>query len=411
MQHGSILAVAGLATLVRFGAVVVLDIPPESDYKAYLYMATALYEGRGLVDPFGNLAFYNAGYPLFLFCVFSLAGPSVLAAQMANVLLGALSAVLVFLVGSRVGRSQTVGWISSIMWIGYAEAAVYTEYLAKENLSIPLMLSILYFTLLLPETRKAVLWGAGIGALYAALAITASAALSLFPITVWQISRLQRGLRERLVLLIVLFMSTGLALSPWLYRNQIRLGAPVLNTNGGFNLYLGNNPAATGYFVSIAETPLASEWHRLRKEQGEVAASRCARDAALAHMSEHPLETVRLALIKGLAFWKPPNPQMGSETASFKERAARTVWFVQYVLVCTLMLVTLVNRARATPETLLLWGGVIGYTAVHMLFYVIYRYRLGIMPVVIVLAAYGLWTLITVIRSKTATSPSTIVRG
>src|SRR3546814_11524341 len=61
-----------------------------------------------------------------------------------------------------------------------------------------------------------------------------------------------------------------LMLAPWLYATNQIVGRPVLTTNAAFNLYLGNNPAATGKFVSIADTPLAKDWNATRLRLGEV---------------------------------------------------------------------------------------------------------------------------------------------
>src|SRR3546814_12014499 len=61
-----------------------------------------------------------------------------------------------------------------------------------------------------------------------------------------------------------------LMLAPWLYATNQMVGRPVLTTNAAFNLSLGNNPAATGKFVSIAATPLAKEWNATRLRLGQV---------------------------------------------------------------------------------------------------------------------------------------------
>lgn len=394
----ALVTVALAAVSVRLAAVLALNIQPESDYAAYFEMARSLHEGRGLVDPFGNFAYYNAGYPLFLYGVFSLSGPSVAAAQAVNTALGAVSAVLVFLVGRRVGHSPAVGWLSALMWIGYVEAAVYAEYLAKENLVIPLLLGILYLSLRLPEAPRPALNAGGMGLLYAAQALTGSAALFALPITLMQIACLRRPLSDRFKLAIVLSLAMGVALAPWLYRNQERMGAPVLNTSGGFNLYLGNNPAATGYFVSIARTPLAEEWNRLRTERGELAANRRAAAEAFAYMSGHPWETVKLALYKGMVFWKPPFGESGREKISAMEDVVRNIWLAEFLLLGALALATFLRPALLTREAVILWLYVAGYTAVHMVFYVIFRYRLAIMPVVVVLAAHALWALVNGFR-------------
>ena len=42
----------------------------------------------------------------------------------------------------------------------------------------------------------------------------------------------------------------AVVVAPWVARNYLAIGTPALTTEGGFTLYLGNNPQATGgYFM------------------------------------------------------------------------------------------------------------------------------------------------------------------
>lgn len=395
-----------LTAAIRGFAVWLLNIPPESDYQAYFYMARSLYDGLGLVDPFGNLAYYNAGYPLFLYVLFVAFEPGIEVAQAANVVLGVLSTWLVYLIARHISRSRAMGWVAALLWVGYVEAFVYTEYLAKENLAIPILLAILYLSFRLSTTRNRSLWSAVIGALYAFQATVSSAALFALPITLFQLARLDVPIAQRTKAGLVLLLTMGLVLSPWLYRNYQVLGAPVLNTNGGFNLYLGNNPAATGYFVSIGDTPLGAKWNAVRREQGELAATRLAQREALLYIREHPWESIKRAVFKAVAFWAPPMHE-GARGASLLENVARRIWLVEFALLVMAALATLARPRLMSREIMILWFYVLGYTAVHMMFYVIFRYRLAIMPVVCLLAAHTLWLMAYGVK-KAGRSASTL---
>jgi hypothetical protein len=163
------------------------------------------------------------------------------------------------------------------------------------------------------------------------------------------------------------------------------LGAPVLNTNGGFNFYLGNNPAADGMFVSIADTPRGRTWHALRAEQGEVKASETLKREALAWIKSHPAEFFTLSVKKLGLFWMPPIHN-GRDAPVGVEKLIRLVWLIEFaVLVCAA--VATLPYVRSRPSLAVLWAAVAFYSAVHMLFYVIFRYREPIMPILCVLAA------------------------
>lgn len=385
------LAIA-LALIVRGAAVAVLQIDPVSDYLAYDQMARKLLAGKVMTDSFGNAAFYSGGYPLFFLApIYALFGHSVLAAQFGNAVLGAVSTYLVYLLLRETKAGAVARVAGPLMFALYVPSWLYCEYLAKENLMTPLLLALVYVSARLhqhPTMRLALLGGA----IVAALSITGSAALALLPLALAALVFANASISQRLRAGLAFLLAAMLLLAPWQYRNQQVIGSPVVNTNGGFNLYLGNNPNADGMFVSIAATPLGDSWKDIRS-QGEVRASNQLRDAAIQWISENPVEFVQLALKKAVLFWTPPVHE-GKGKPSTMENLVRGVWLLQYLVLCVpalYVLVTLKKRNRFVAGTV---AGIVLYTGVHMLFYVIFRYREPIMPMLIVLSAIGIESLV-----------------
>jgi hypothetical protein len=200
----------------------------------------------------------------------------------------------------------------------------------------------------------------------------------------------------RLGLGALVLLTAALLTSPWLMRNQRVLGAAVLNTNGGFNLYIGNNPSATGWHVSIADTPRGGSWNTLR-QNGELQASALLKQEALEWIREHPAAFASLALKKAVYFWMPPHHD-GQGDGSLAETVIRRLWLLQFVVLLGLALVSLALRPLHNRQVAMLWMAIAAYTAVHMLFYVIFRYREPVMPMVVVLAALVVERLLTASR-------------
>lgn len=379
--------IAGIC--LRAAAISGFSHAPESDELSYQSMAVNLLAGNGILEN-GNRAFYNAGYPMFILApVFYFFGENLLAARIANVLLGAVSIVLCYFVAKEAGAGKFGRLLAAAIWALYLPTGIYGVYLAKENLMVPLMLGVMWCALRfvkLPSWKLA----AGCGLLFGLLAMTGNAALSLAGVVVLGLVVAPVSARQRLMMLSGVLVVALLVSLPWMARNLYLIGAPVMNTNGGFNLYLGNNPAATGYFVSIADTPRGSTWHELRKTSGELGATETLKREAISWIKEHPKEFFVLALKKGAYFWTPPFHEGKGGNASTAESVVRLAWAVQFVLLIVVAIAGLFSPRLRNRQHLLLWLAIACYTAVHMLFYVIFRYREPIMPVMGILAALAI---------------------
>jgi hypothetical protein len=365
LTQGSEVRLLGLilmgALLVRVAIVLYLDIVPVSDYAGYHNMAINLLSGRGLTDG-ESFAMLSAGYPLFVLVpIFAVFGDNLLAAQLGNALLGVLTTWLIYLIAREVGAGRIGRLVGPLIFAFYLPSWIYD--------------ASVWVSLLL-------------GVLIGLLAITGNAGLAILPVVFLALTMMPISLRGRGLRMGVVGLVAMLVIAPWLMRNYAVIGEPILNSNGGFNLYLGNNPAANGFFVSIADTPRGATWPQLR-EEGEVIASNTLKIEAINWIKHNPHDFLALAVTKGRLFWTPPVHE-GKGVQSRVEVMTRVAWLGQYLFICILAIGSVAFVQLRSRKTGLLWLAIVGYTAVHMIFYVIFRYREPIMPLMILLSALAI---------------------
>ena len=195
----------------------------------------------------------------------------------------------------------------------------------------------------------------------------------------------------------------------------------MLNTNGGVNLYLGNNAKAGLDFMRLWDTPIGPSWHALHDGGHEYEADRTLRALAIAFISTHPARTAELWSARLLAFWTPPVQKIVDPAGGWGERLIRIGWLLQYVLLAALALVPLLAARRALPQLGLLYGSILLSAAAYAPFFIIYRFRLPVMVLLCLAAGWGVALLLQAGRRRpelageTASLPprpvATIARG
>lgn len=393
IENLGLLAILMVAAVLRISAVFLFPHQPASDELAYLAMAENYLAGRGLVDSLGNLAFYNAGYPLFILIpVAHIFDDLVIGARFANVALGLGVVALCYLIARTIGLGVWGRLSAAAIYAVYLPAGVYSVYVAKEGLLTLLMLLLVYFTIKLSRRIK-ISHSLLAAFVVAGIALVGNAGLSLLVSLIVGVCLSNAAHMRRVCALVTICAVSVILLTPWIQRNQILVGAPVLNTNGGFNFYLGNNSNATGYFMSVADTPIGPEWKKMRAELGEVQASSSLRGMAIGWIVSNPFQFVELMFKKAVYFWWPPLHD-GEGGGGGIEKIVRILWLIQFLVMVVLAIRSLFIAWPSDKDKLLFWLMLLAYTGVHMLFYVIYRYREPIMPVVAVCAAVSLEALL-----------------
>jgi 4-amino-4-deoxy-L-arabinose transferase-like glycosyltransferase len=375
----ALIVIVGLA--LRAAVIVAFhDRPVEGDELAYTSMALNLVTGNGVIDHLGNYAFYNVGYPLFVLApIFFLFGENLLAVRLVNMVLSGVSITLCYYVAKEAGAGRLGRLLAPAIWVFYLPAIVYVVYFLKENLMIPLVLGVMWCSLrLLKEPKLKTALACGI--LFGLLSLTGNAALSMTISTVLALILAPTTYQQKLKLSVIILALAVTVPLPWMYRNMQVLGSPVLNTNSGFNFYLGNNPTATGWFISIDNTPRGSTWNELRKT-GEVQASETLKSDAIDWIKNNPTRFILLAFKKLFFFLTPPFHE-GPSNNIF-----RVLWAIQFIVMFAAMLGSLFLPSMRNRQLSLLWLGIICYMSVHMLFLVIFRYREPIMPFVGIVGA------------------------
>jgi 4-amino-4-deoxy-L-arabinose transferase-like glycosyltransferase len=222
-----LLFVAALIVRTLYCLLLLRHYTPISDASDYYKIAVSVSEGRGFSTtfPFGYehaTAFRPPLFPGLLGAVFVITGPSLGVAQVVNVLLGCTVVVLLAVLTTRFGGPRAG-------LIGGGLAVVYPPLLANDGppLTESLALTLLLAGLLALGKRRCLLAGLAIGL----LVLTRPSAQLLVPVLgVWLLVAV--GWRRTAVFAV----AVGVIVLPWVARNEIVFGKPVLVTSNGFNI-------------------------------------------------------------------------------------------------------------------------------------------------------------------------------
>jgi len=334
-------------------------------------------------------------------------------------LLGVASAVLVYRLGRRHFGSW-VGLVGGVLFAGYGPQLFYEGMLLGNSGAVFLCLVGVSLLDEVVEREEGALWWWGVGGWVLGLvALMRPNVLSAIPFLlfgVWWVKRRNWGwVMMRPVGLFVGFLVVPLLMCG--LRNGLMSGDWVLITShGGINFYMGNHAGAPGWFsapegVDAQITP--------EGVQGNLEGTRRVAEVALGR-SLKASEVSGYWFGKGLEFvFGHPGAAlglMGHKTWLFlsgyeiplnynfyyQRQYARllqipiTELWVVFPLAFVGMVVAL--RQFDRHALLYLWG--VGYAVGVILFHVSSRYRMPVIPFVMLFAAYGGWMLVAWVRGQ-----------
>ena len=426
-----------IALLVRGVALwAARDARPVLDEKLYLLRANALLDGRGFVGSYQSWvrhpgspymidlpqypgAYQPPGYVAFLAGVLAATGRSVLAVKCAQVLLSTAAVALVYLIG-RNWFDRRHGLLAALLCALYPNLIAFSHYLWTETLFIFLLLLVVWLL-----TRTDSLPGIGaslaVGVVLALTALTRSAIVYFVPLLLaWMLVVHRRHWRAVCWRLLAIVAAMALVIAPWTVRNyRVHHGFVLIDTNGPFNLWRGNalstfrdrpgDPALcyAPPFDSLPMNPVGEQSAILltmaaKRDLGtdqptDLQVAAYATDLALEHITVSPAEFVQRAWIKMIDMWNPTSFLL----RSFRFQAYGPVNPDAELLICwaavlsylAAMVLGLIGwfcwwRDRRAWLVFLL---VFFFCAIHAVAFGLTRFRLPLMPFIILLAAHTLW--------------------
>jgi 4-amino-4-deoxy-L-arabinose transferase-like glycosyltransferase len=394
-----LLTLAGLA--VR-AALLVLEpaTSPVADERTWTDWARIVAERPSPLRH--KMIFHPPLYPYFLAGPFALTG-SFLAAQVLQVF---VSVLLIPAVG-RVGAltlGRRAGVVAAAITAFYPELVWFSVHFWVENVFL-VLLWWAFERLLVADASGRRRHAAAAGLLWGAAILARETALYFLPVAAAWLA-LRRGrtgawpagaARAAIVL-----AAAVLVVAPWTYRNWLAFEAFVpVSTAGGQNLFQGN-----------ARIPRDETYRMVDEVQGRIEQYRYARGMGLEAIRERQPGWILEKLGEQMPlFWEAESMALIhlKRGAYGKVRpgaalALSVVMLVPYLAVIALAVraIPTLPLARGIPLLLLFLAY---YNAIHVVAHGFNRYRLPVMPVLFLMAAWG-WG-----SARTAIAPSPLRRG
>jgi hypothetical protein len=319
-----------LATRVLYNVVILRDYSPLSDAHHYHDLATSVADGNGFAMwfPFPDdepqaTAFRPPAYPMLLAGAYAMLGAHVGVAQVLNICLGVGVVVLAALVANRI-----VGLPAAL--VAGALVAVYPPLLANDGppLAEPLSLCLMLLTVIALLDGRVVAAGVATGV----QVLTKPSAQGLvLVLVVWVLWRW--GWRRTLAFGVPVL----LVVTPWVVRNWVVMGRPVLVTSNGFNLAALYSPQshAAGAWLDPSIDPRFEDTRREAvAEEDEVAWDRALRGLAIEGLRAHPFDLVLVAgentlrLLELAPIENEPAERLDGRNLGFRYATLWTTWLL-----------------------------------------------------------------------------------
>jgi len=411
---------------------------PGIDAGYHDYWATGLATDdwtvpRGHEDPHIRTTPYlrPPGYPYFLSAVYRVAGVGPLSPRVVQMLLGLGNCVLAFVLAKRWG-GQIVGLITAGLMAFYWVFVYFEGELLAPVLLVGLTLALLN-VLALWIDRITVTRAVAAGLLTGAAALVRPNVLIFSPVALiwglWLAGR-RKQLRSAGVPLLSFAVAVILSVAPAVIRNYRVSGDFVLITaNLGINLYIGNSEVADGCVVDDLpglgrfatcfdyRSVVRSVQRQTGRPLSDSEVSRYFAGKALRYIADHPLHTLALMGRKALLFWGPM--EISNNKVIHYEREHSPVLrnipgnFATALAVgvagCAMFFVDWAGQRRRDPPaqvrrryrmTILILLFVLSYFVSYLPFFVAGRYRVAIIPFLLLFGAYAIWQIGRLVRLR-----------
>jgi len=356
-------------------------------------------------DWIGTDVFYQAPlYPYFLGVIYALFGHSLMAVRVVQALLGSASCVFLALAGRKF-FSAGVAIVAGAALAVYAPAIFFDGLIQKSVLDVFFICAALALLGSLEKRAHHTFAWLWLGVALGALSLTRENALVLIVvIAVWAVWRVRMTDGDLLTPLATFVLGLAVVLLPVAVRNYAVGGGFYLTTSQfGSNLYIGNNPKATGTYVALKEGRGTPEYERQdATEMAERASGRPLTpgevssywtNQALHYIASQPVAWLKLMARKFALLW---NATEAVDTESQETYAEWSLplkalgWLTHFGLLVPL---AIFGAFVAWPERRRLWllyALTITYAASVLVFYVFARYRFPLVPLLMLFAADGL---------------------
>jgi 4-amino-4-deoxy-L-arabinose transferase-like glycosyltransferase len=347
-------------------------------------------------------------YPAFLGLIYRLFGHSYMAARIAQAVVDSLSCGLLFIAGRQV-FSRKIAAIAGFAAAGYWMLIFFTG----ELLIVPLIvfLDVLLLCLLLRAAKKPGALIYALAGLIMGISAIARPNILLFApaVVVWMLVRHWRRLRREFLYIACITVGCLLPILPVTLRNYIVGHDRILiASQGGVNFYIGNNPWSDGRTAIVPGTPggwwegyygsiaLAEQAEGRKLKPSEVSSYYYRKGWEF--ITQQPARALSLLALKLSMFWSsweiPNDKGVYFWTAHF----APIVRFLPlgFGLLGPLGILGLFLCWRRGRELFPLWGFVLVYTAGMVLFFCNARYRMPVIPPLILL---GTWAVFEILRT------------
>lgn len=372
-------------------------------------------------------------YPFFMALVYLLTGYSYTALRVIQMALGILSCWLFYRLGRRV-FSEGIALFATLLMSTYWIFIFFEGEMNSPPIIVCLVLAILNLMLDWADSPrlKSLAW---VGLFFGVLVLDRPETLLFLPVLLlwaWWFAPPSLELKSRLLHLAVVPAVVALCIAPVTLRNYIRSGEPVLIcTIGGLNFYAGNNPEATGYFPNLNYGALFGvsqglSHHNfpqlvqaLERKTGQTGLTHSDLQSyftseALRFIRENPGQAIGLALKKAAYFWGPS--EISSDKVFELEKTNSPILrflppFAVFMPLAVVGLVLLLAtpwmprfgaglQPNARRALMLIAAFVLTSFFTHLIFFVVARFRVPVIPFVLLFSAFALAHLVQFLRQR-----------
>lgn len=353
---------------------------PGTDQDMYYQSAYQILNGEFPMSVFG----YNPLYYYFLALCLKIADCNLFGVRIIQVLLGAGTCILTYLMGKRLFNYQ-VGLISLIL-SGICGTLMFHDGILLSTTLTTFLCSLCLFLLirLMDKFNKRDLIISGISF---GLAVLSQPNVILFLpfVLLWLFFALPISKKRGILICSIFALVFFLTISPVTIRNYIASGKFILLTTAGpFQFWLGNNEHAPGIF-DFCQPYLEEIQNKSQKEGRDLYI-----EDVLRFIKKNPIAFTKLQIKKLLLFWGDYDipHQVGYD--STKKLSFLLNIFPGFGIIVILGIIGMLFSLKNWKKFTLLYLFVLVYSFSVIGFLVVGRYRPPILPILIIFASFTL---------------------